>query len=130
MSASLIGADSWVPTRLPANAQRASSLRNAVSACAHASAVALPHLSSVKLCGPLPIRLIWSKKRVTTMFIRIGLAWRRGEAMLENEEPIVNKFTQLVQHFLHWFRAYFTLRRNIFPLGGTPLSLNQSWILV
>ena len=33
--------------------------------------------------------------------------------MLENEEPIVNKFTQLVHHFLHWFTAYFTPQRNI-----------------
>jgi hypothetical protein len=33
--------------------------------------------------------------------------------MLENEEPIVNKFTQLVYYFINWFNPYSTLQCNI-----------------
>lgn len=45
--------------------------------------------------------------------------------MLENEEPIVNKFTQLVHYFINWFKWRFTLRCNIWRHSGLLIGLNQ-----
>ena len=50
--------------------------------------------------------------------------------MLENEEPIVNKFTQLVHYFTNWFEGRFTLRCNIRRHVRIAHWIEPIWILV
>jgi hypothetical protein len=50
--------------------------------------------------------------------------------MLENEEPIVNKFMQLVHYFINWFKCRFTLQCNIWCRVRTANWIEPICILV